>query len=175
MRNLVLILILTGVAHFAWNKVTEEKPDWFLDFVADSILFDSTVNINLSADPGWTENLLVQQFDHLYLVCQKESSDLGDRVCWTRISSLNGVPAKDIAFFFRDDRYRFLRVTFDVEKHRDLKSYLDDNFRYVGISPGSKEKVGQELGVWKTLKSTLATYVEAPRGEDEVMLTWSVY
>ncbi len=114
-----------GAGIFAWDRATPNKPEWFMRLVAAVGLFDTAVHLDLDRDTDLTEASLKIRLDHLYLSCDPQVTKLGDRACWTHISEFNGIPARMIAFFFRNGRYNYLRVSFDRACHDRVRSLLD--------------------------------------------------
>lgn len=171
MKKIILLAILISTAVFYLNK---ERPDWFLIALTHIPIFNTEVNIDFNHDKdGLSEENIHAKFDHLFLVCANEPSDLGDRVCWTYISRSNGIDAEIIAFFFDQEKYRNLRVSFPDDEHSDLLSYLNTNFKVKTVSKGSKEKFGQDLGVWFCETGTLSAYKENPKQGSLNLLLWS--
>ena len=172
MKNKFLLAVLIVVATFGWNQVATKKPDWFLKLVAAIPIFNTSVHINFNTQKIWTEQTLQNEFDNLFFVCAREPSNLGDRVCWTYISEFNGIPATNIAFFFDNNKYGYLRVSSDAENHRHIKDYLDETYEYLWNSKGSKDMFGQELGMWNSSTGFINSYLKKPLKSSDTLITW---
>lgn len=171
MKKIILLAILISTTVFYLNK---ERPDWFLILLTHIPIVNTEINIDFNDEiEGLTEENIHSKFDDLFLVCANEPSDLGDRVCWTYISKFNGMDAEIIAFFFDQEKYRNLRVSFPNDEHSDLLSYLNTNFKLKAVSKGSKKKFGQDLGVWFSKTGTLSAYKEKPKQGTLNLLLWS--
>jgi hypothetical protein len=174
MKKFLAFLIVLGAGAYAgWDYATKNKPEWFLKAITRVPIIDTTVNVSFHNKINWSERSLeLDYFPHLHLVCGNEPSDLGDRVCWTYISKFNDLPAEQVAFFFREDQLAVIRVGYAPHFHHHVKDYLDTNFRYLGVSPGSKDKFGQELGIWYSPSGRLSAYVEEAMVGNESVLLW---
>lgn len=166
----ILLLILVLVA--GW-QLTEKKPEWFLKMLTKIPMINTDVVVDFEQIPeGISEQQLIKEYDHLLLYCAYEPSNLGDRVCSTHISEFNEIEAKVVAFFFDDDRFRYLRVSFPVEEHQKLISWLDSNYKQSARTPGSKEMFGQPLKAWRSSRGILAAFADTPTSRQETLLTW---
>jgi len=172
MKNLFLLFVILGGAFYYWDRHAEYRPEWLLKLVADSGILNTSVSMDLDRDTDFSEQSLRRHFGHLYLSCDPQITKMGDRVCWTYISEFNGIPAEMIAFFFKNGHYNYLRVSFDLDYHHQVKSYLDQNHDFIGISAGSRDRFGQDLGMWKSRKGILSALLEAPTAKPETLLTW---
>lgn len=172
MKKIVLILLL-AICYQMWVNIgPEDRPDSLLRLVRTLNIFGSSVEINFHQPPHFTETNLASVFPNLYFGCDNEASDLGDRVCWGYISSFNGVPAKNVAFFFKNGVYQSLRIELPNSSHPQLKSYLDNQHTYFGISKASKQEVGQQLGIWLVKEGYLVTTVDRPLYNESALLLW---
>lgn len=172
MRTIIFLTLLIGVSYFGFQQMKDAREHWFLRVMTKAPFVDTSVNVDFDTQYNWTESSLQKEFEDLLFICAKENSNLGDRVCWVPISSFNGIPASDIAFFFNGNEYNFLRVTTEVKHHNRLKNLLDDEYFFYGPSKGSREMFGQELGIWFSKSGILSTYLESPVSEKETLLTW---
>ena len=172
MRNLIVLVLILAGAFYYWERHAEYRPEWVLKLAAQSGILNTAVNLDLDRDTDFTEESLRRTLSHLYLSCDPQNTKMGDRVCWTHISEFNGIPAGMIAFFFKNGRYNYLRVSFDLARHHQVKYYLDQNFDYMGVSAGSRERFRQDLGLWKSRKGILSALLEPPTTTRETLLTW---
>ena len=170
-RLIVLVIILAGGFYY-WENHAEYRPEWIMKLAAQSGILNTSVDIDLDRDTDFTEQSLRRNLSHLYLSCDPQNTKMGDRVCWTYISEFNGIPAQMIAFFFKQGRYNYLRVSFDLGVHHEVKYFLDQNFEFMGVSAGSRKKFGQDLGMWKSRKGILSSMLEPPLTKPETLLTW---
>jgi hypothetical protein len=170
-KKFLILIILLGIFEF---YLTKSRPEWYLKALTHMPGVDTSMHVNFkSMNVTMNEAALIDSYNKHYLVCDDESSRLGDRVCWAYISSFNGIKADLAAFFFKKGVWRHLRVTFPDEVHPRLLSYLNDEYRVIGVSRGSKEKFGQELGMWATHEGTLSAYREPPIPGNVNMLLWN--
>lgn len=129
-------------------------------------------DLDLDRDTDFTEKGLRRTLAHLYLSRDPQNTKMVDRVCWTCISEFNGILAEMIAFFFKQGRYNYLRVSFDLGVHYQVKYYLDQNYKYMGVSRGSRQKFGRDLGMWKSRNGILSSMLEPPTTKDQTLLSW---
>lgn len=169
MKSILIVCVLIAVG---W-QLTEKKPGWFLSALTHLPFINTAVELDLkNVSENISEQAMVDEFDHLFFRCAGEPSRLGDRVCYVHISEFNGIKASDAAFFFDNDRFRYLRISFPVEEHKKLIAYLNNSFKKTARTAGSKEMFGQPLRAWKANKGILATFESEPIGRDETLLTW---
>jgi len=50
----------------------------------------------------------------------------------------NATPETIIAFFFKNNNYRYLIVGTDAANHNQIKDYLDTRYTFLTVSSGSK-------------------------------------
>jgi hypothetical protein len=171
MKKWLVLFALLGALLFYLNK---ERPEWFLEALTRMPFIDTSMRVDFyEMDTAMTEESMHERYHNLYLVCDNEYSGLGDRVCWTHISTFNDIPADLVALFFKEGEYRHLRVTFPDEVHPQLIAYLNENYRFSATSMGSQEKFGQELGIWFTTEGTISAYFETPEPGNLNMLLWN--
>ncbi len=169
MKKTVLAALLIVLI---WQLV-DKKPTWFLRSLTIFPIINTSVIIDFDNIPeGISEQQLVENYSHLLLSCNSEPSNLGDRVCFAYISDFNGIDAKIISFFFEDNQFRYLRISFPEEKHDALLAYLNKGFKLSGNTRGSKEMFGKPLTVWKSKKGLLAALSKALKQHEETLLTW---
>lgn len=172
MKQLILAAIIIAAFSYCWKFLTTQKPDWFLESIVKIPLVNSSVFLDFDKQSQWTETTVQESFDHLFFKCADESSNLGDRVCFARISSFNGVPATLIAFFFKNGRYHYLRVSSASENHAALRAGLDKKYSYLGESRSSTQKFGQPLGMWSASTGIISMFVDEPADKSETLVTW---
>jgi hypothetical protein len=170
MRILILLALIGGLMFY----LEEARPEWYLKALTHVPLIDTSLQVQFDdMDVDLNEASLLARYDNLRLVCENEASKLGDRVCWTYISSFNCMPAEQVAFFFGEGGYRHLRVTFPDEVHPQLLAYLNDNFPTRRTSSGSAKRFDQALGIWITEQGALSAYLKPPVSGNLNMLLWN--
>ena len=110
MKHTVFIVLLVVIGYFAWdNTDRNQRPDILLKAFAKLNPFGGAITIDFYEDQQLTEQNIESHFKNLHFGCGYESSKLGDKVCWSYISSFNGLPADSIAIFFENDQYSHIR------------------------------------------------------------------
>ena len=134
--------------------------------------FYKKVNVDLNTQLDFNESDVNSRFSGVGFECATESGNLGDRVCWANVSSFNDLPASMVAFFFKQDKVKYVRVASSGENHSEFKNYVDRQFSYVGISPNSTRDVGQKLGVWLSKSGRVPFTIDIPPKGEETILLW---
>lgn len=93
---------------------------------------------------------------HLHFTCTVESSSLGDRVCWAPISSFNDVEAQIAAFFFKEEKLSFIRLSFSGKEHPRLFSQMHKKFGPVRTFKKSGDIHGNSIVGWVRPKGIVA-------------------
>lgn len=168
-----LLLILLGIGlYLGWTELTKSREHWFLKALTDIPLFNTSVDLDLNQSIDWDEKGLQTAYPHLYFICDQEPSELGERVCWVPISTFNKMPVNDIAFFFDAGRYSGFRISAKAEHHNRIRSHIAAKHYYYGPSEGSKEKFGQEIGIWFSESGRISTYLKPPLDGSDTLLMW---
>jgi hypothetical protein len=170
MKKLILLLIAVGAF---WFYVDSERPDWFLKLRTSIPFIDTRVSVDFGSSGlnEMTEEDVLERFDHLYLACAREPSNLGERVCWTYISQFNDLPAHMVAFFFDKDRLGLIRVEYSLTQHEALVASLNDAYSMRLPDVGARDSGRPSLLLYPTPSGFLATQQELQPG-DKVLLTW---
>lgn len=85
---------------------------------------------------------------HLHMTCTRETSSLGDRVCWAPISSYNDIDAETAAFFFKQGKLSFIRLSFSGKVHPQLFSQMHKKFGPVRPFKKSGDIHGNSIVGW---------------------------
>jgi hypothetical protein len=170
MKKLILLLIAVGAF---WFYVDSERPDWFLKLRTSISFIDTTVSVDFGSSglDEMSEEDVLDRFDHLYLMCAREPSNLGERVCWAYISRFNDLPAHMVAFFFDKGRLGLMRIEYPLTQHEALAAYLSDEYPMRLPDVSARDSGRPSLLLYPTASGFLATQQELKPG-DKVLLTW---
>lgn len=174
MKYLVLLVIIVSTFWYNADYLMQHKPLWFLKAVSYVPFMSKPVSLDFDEDlKTLSEADIKQRFDNLLLSCLHEKIDLGDRACMAYISAFNGIKAKQIVFFFDNDRFNTLKVSFPMDQHENLADYLDSISRYRKTIPASAGNNGQDLEAWVVGSGLVAATRERPITGDETILNWN--
>jgi len=109
---------------------------------------------------AYHENLgeadIQRDLHHLHMTCNVETSSLGDRVCWAPISSYNDIDAETAAFFFKQGKLSFIRLSFSGKVHPQLFSQMHKKFGPVRTFKKSGDIHGNSIVGWVRPKGIIA-------------------
>jgi len=126
----IMLMLLAGLWVAVDYRMSTPGSSLYDRFYAKSIVLDMDA---LSRENRQT---ITQTYHDLRYTCAAEHGILGDSVCWATISSFNGIDARLVAFFFRNDRLSNVRVSFPEKSHPVVLSLMQKRF-------GPERKFGQ--------------------------------
>jgi hypothetical protein len=128
-------------------------------------------------DAALTERDVLAQFPDLDWRCMKDKR-IGDRACDIEVSSINGIPATSVIYFFERGRLKLVRAAYEAKQFPRLEASLDGMYprarnmpTVVGpelstVGPGMRQLAG-----WKAGGELLVTD-EVPTRFGEIVLIW---
>lgn len=162
----ILLLLLAGL----WIAV-----DYRMSLAGSSLvdrLYAKPVVLDVDSLTGReTQSEIVQTYHWLHHTCVPESGPLGDRVCWATVSEFNGIDARLISFFFRNDRLSALRVSFAAEQHPEMFSLMERRFGAARPFGGRTDAFGNNIVGWMRRSGFVATN-DRMSGDEEPLLLW---
>jgi hypothetical protein len=92
-------------------------------------------------------------------------------VCWATVSEFNGIDARLISFFFRNDQLSALRVSFAAEHHPEMFSLMEKRFGTARAFGGRTDAFGNNIVGWMRRSGFVATNNRVS-GDEESLLLW---
>jgi hypothetical protein len=121
-KRLIAFLVVIGPIY--WLVFTEDGQRR-TDTVVLYLWGEDEIKFNLQAlDNRFTEAELREVFPHIDWQCQDSITELGNRVCASKIGIYNGIPAHYITIFFRDRWINGLKVSYRRIYHNQLLQQL---------------------------------------------------
>ncbi len=104
------------------------------------------------------------------LSCYDESSIMGDRCCYADINQFNGVNAKVIGFFLKDDH--LVQMLVQLNSHKSYNSLVDDATRLYGIAKKTPKSLPQDTQLieWQVHHGKWVTSMESDPLQKETFL-----
>jgi hypothetical protein len=118
-----------------------------------------------------TELEITQTYHHLRHTCVPEPGILGDRVCWSTVSEFNGIDARLLSFFFRDDRLSAVRVSFGAEHHPEMFALMEKRFGAARPFGAGTDAFGNNIVGWVRGGGFVAAN-DRLSGDEEGLLLW---
>ena len=116
--------ILLVLAPLWWLTMTDDGQRR-VDAVLLLLLGDQGIDLKIAAlDDQLTEAELQQVYPDLHWQCSDAATDLGDRMCSSKIGTYNGLPAHRIAFYFGNGHLNALKLNYRENYHAQLGSQL---------------------------------------------------
>lgn len=120
---------------------------------------------------GETEREITQTYHHLHHTCAPEPGPLGDRVCWSTVSEFNGIDARLIAFFFRNDQLSAVRVSFAAAHQPEVFALMERRFGTARPFGGHTDAFGNNVVGWMRRGGFVAIN-DHLSGDEEALLLW---
>jgi hypothetical protein len=162
----ILLMLLAGL----WVAV-----DYRLSIPGSSLidrLYAEPVVLDVDSLTGReTEREITQTYHYLHHTCVPEPGPLGDHVCWSTVSKFNGIDARLIAFFFRDDRLSAVRVLFRAEHHPEMFAQMEKRFGAARPFGGRTDAFGNNIVGWTRHSGFVATN-DRMSGNKDALLLW---
>lgn len=162
----ILLLLLAGL----WVAV-----DYRMSTPGSSVydrLYARPIVLDMDALSRENRQSITQTYHDLHYTCAAEHGILGDAVCWATISSFNGIDARLIAFFFRNDRLSTVRVSFPGKSHPAVLSQMQKRF-------GPERKFGQRTDAFGNKivgwirPSGIIAINDSAEGAEEPFVLWT--
>lgn len=130
---------------------------------------NKTITVNLDElNEHLTEIDIFERYEGLS--CYDESSIMGDRCCYADINQFNGVDAKVIAFFFKNDHLSQMLV--QLNSHKSYHSLVDDATRLYGTAKKTQKSLPQDTQLieWQVHHGKWVTSMESDPLQKETFL-----
>lgn len=115
--------------------------------------------------PEDTRKPLLARFPDNEFTCGEEKSELGKTICWTELTSFNGIRARYFAFFFdQQDRLTAFKLAAYAREYPTLKAQFDQQF-----GPARRLPDARVLS-WRAGSGVLTTTAQPPQGQEATVL-----
>lgn len=135
-------------------------------------LYAKPVVLDMDALSGDSQLSIKQTYHYLHHTCVAEHGILGDSVCWATISEFNGIDARLIAFFFRNDRLSAVRVAFPAESHPKVLSLMQKRFGPERRFGQRTDAFGNKIVGWIRPSGVIAIN-DIAEGDEEPFVLWT--
>jgi hypothetical protein len=120
----LLLAICVVAGPFIWLVLTEDGKRRS-DLVLLQLLGHPPFNLALEKlRPDLEEAPLLEQFPKVAFQCADGRFGLGSRRCEAQIGSLNGVPAREVELYWKDDALNAIRIDYRRRWHQVLRDEL---------------------------------------------------
>ncbi|OGU23297.1 MAG: hypothetical protein A2580_16915 [Hydrogenophilales bacterium RIFOXYD1_FULL_62_11] len=130
------------------------------------------VVLDVDSLSGENQLSIKQTYHHLRYTCAPEHGILGDFVCWATVSDFNGIDARLIAFFFRNDKLSSVRVSFSAEDHPKMLSLMQKRFGPERRFGQRTDAFGNNIVGW-IRPSGIVAINDSADGNEEPFLLWT--
>ncbi|WP_310446668.1 hypothetical protein [Thiobacillus sp.] len=135
-------------------------------------LYARPVVLDMDALSGDSQLSIKQAYHYLHHTCAAEHGILGDAVCWATISEFNGIDARLIAFFFRNDRLSAVRVAFPAESHPKVLALMQKRFGPERRFGQRTDAFGNKIVGWMRPSGAIAIN-DSVEGDAEPFVLWT--
>lgn len=133
------------------------------------------ININFKAlDSQYSIQDWKQVYDGIDWQCKEQVSTWGDEICYSEISSYNGIPARYVTVFFAEGYSNALKLVYRNLYHAQLGQELQNQLgkpERVDAGPGDAPDSNSILK-WQTDHGVLLLKQQLGSGEEEASLLW---
>ncbi len=110
-----------------------------------------------------------------YCYNDKKTELFGEHTCNDKIALFNGMPAYNIALFFKDDGLNVVRVALQPQSHAKAIQWLDSSYERTDIKSEGSFTGGKKypITVWKTLSGDYVLFSEDQTMAGEMIVLWT--
>lgn len=119
-----------------------------------------------------TEAEILQTYHYLHHTCTSKTGPLGNSVCWATVSKVDGIDARLISFFFRDDRLSVVRVSFSTEDHPKMLALMQKRFGQERGFGQRTDAFDNKIVGWIRPSGVIAIN-DSAEGDEEPILLWT--
>jgi hypothetical protein len=167
--KVLLLITLLAVGGWLWSLRPIERMDLIGHVWAEpmTISFDNIKQ-------GYNEDDMRKEFHYLKFTCQVNDSQprLGDQACWSYIKSINGVPAKYVVFFSKNNIVSHIRITVKGDHHKDAYSIFEKKYGNPELVKRGGDVFGENIRGWMLPTGFLAMS-ENVTPDKEATILWT--
>jgi hypothetical protein len=162
----ILLMLLAGLWAAVDYRMSTPGSSFYDRLYAKPIVLD------MDALSRENQQTIKQTYHHLHYTCAAEYGVLGDAVCWATISSFNGIDARLVAFFFRNDRLSAVRVSFSGKNHPAVLSQMQKRFGPERRFGQRTDAFGNKIVGWMRPGGVIAIN-DSAEGDAEPFVLWT--
>jgi len=163
----ILLMLLAGLGIAVDYRMSLPGSSWVDRMRAKPVV------LNMDSLTGReSEAEILQTYHYLHHTCTSEAGPLGNSVCWATVSKVDGVDARLISFFFRDDRLSAVRVSFSEEDHPKMLALMQKRFGPQRQFGQRTDAFGNKIVGWIRPGGVIAIN-ESVEGDEEPILLWT--
>jgi hypothetical protein len=124
-------------------------------------------------EPGFNKQQLQQLYPNLDWQCQEKTTPYGDTLCVSRLGVFNGIPARYLTLFFKQDQTSALKLRYREEHHEALKNLLRLQLGSPELEPRAQtQSTSSDKPIeWRTAHG-LVVVKDRLSTDDEAALFW---
>jgi len=169
-----VIIIAIVVAPIYWLMMTDDgrrRTDTLILWLTGG----DPININFKAlDSRYSIADWKKVYEDIDWQCSEQASTWGDEICYSEISSYNGIPAYYVTVFFSDGFSSALKLVYRNQYHAQLGAELQNQLgkpQQVKAGPGDAPDSNNILK-WQTDHGQVLFKQQLSSGEEEASLLW---
>lgn len=151
-KVIILALLLSVGLYFTYPGNEYTITNRLL--AATKILHSATINFD-DLSPSLSDSDITSKYSELDLDCGIEASTLGGQSCYNHVNSLNSANAWHIAFFFRKNRLRQVKMDFLESGHNEILAMIKSQYGKPSNVKNSKQQI--PLIMWTLKEGILVT------------------
>lgn len=167
--KITLLILLLALGAYLWSLNPEERKDLIGHIWSKPMLigFDYIKQ-------GYSEDDMSKEYHYLKFTCYANNSqpELGDRACWSYIKSINGVPAKYVVFFSKNNIISHIRITLKGDHHKDAYSLFEKKYGKPELVKRAGDIYGGNIIGWMLPTGFLAMS-ENVTPDKETIILWT--
>ncbi len=166
-----LMAFLIVIAPIYWLLFTDDGQRR-TDSVVLFLWGEDEIKFNLEAlDNHFTEADLLKVFPDIDWKCQETATDFGNRLCAAKIGIYNGIPARFIAVYFRDQWISGVRIGYRPIYHDQLlQQLLQQLGKPVKENAGTPDAESNAILRWDTGRGNVLLKQALSEGEEPALL-----
>ena len=171
-RLLAFVIVIAPIYWLIFTEDGQRRTDSVVLFLWG----EDEIKFNLEAlDDRFTEQELREVFPDIDWKCQDIDTDFGNRLCAAKIGIYNGIPARFIAIYFRDEWVNGVRISYRRIYHDQLIQQLLQQMGQPVTEPvDSAAGDGETILRWDTGRGNVVLK-QVLRETEEPALLWLPY
>ncbi|OOZ45064.1 hypothetical protein [Solemya velum gill symbiont] len=165
-RTLFLIVIV--ITPLYWLIMTEHGRLSY-DQMLLSLFGKDTISLkieNLGADI--TEEMFLEQFPDVDIVCEDRSTEFGDRLCQASLGAFNELPSQHMSLFFSNNSLQALKVVYQLAYHDLAVEKMEIQVK----AEGQPLDFSSEMIQWRTPAGVVLLNRIVPKRHEDAAIMW---
>ena len=169
--GLIFLLVVGAIVYFFMTDYGARLTDkYWAKFVQRPAILLELDSVAADTHRSWFERTYAPGD----FICERKRLKLGDIDCHGEISEFNGVIARRIQFYFKDDFLYNIQLTLKGRDHALLIDYLERKYGQPRMIEGRRDVYGSPIVVWDIRSGIVSTSREAKKDTESTMQWYSV-